>query len=95
MAAALYEKVRAKQLKDIQARMSDNKQGVEFAHNGITYKAFIRRLTPEECAELQTIPHDYAFVTSESQMYKGLGNCWTVEVIKHCFSFLPKEMLYK
>lgn len=48
----------------------------------------IRRLTPTECARLQTIPEWYKWECSETQQYKMLGNGWTVEVIKHIFSFL-------
>lgn len=49
----------------------------------------IRRLTPTECARLQTIPEWYKWECSETQQYKMIGNGWTVEVIKHIFSFLP------
>lgn len=50
----------------------------------------IRRLTPTECARLQTIPEWYKWDgMSDSQRYRVLGNGWTVEVIKHFFSFLP------
>lgn len=49
----------------------------------------IRRLTPTECARLQTIPEWYKWECSDSQAYRMLGNGWTVEVIKHFFSFLP------
>lgn len=49
----------------------------------------IRRLTPTECARLQTIPEWYKWECSETQQYKMLGNGWTIEVIKHIFSFLP------
>lgn len=73
--------------------MPENKQGVEFEANGVKYVAAIRRLTPQECAELQTMPHDYEFVTSETQQYKGLGNGWNIETIKHIFSFIPKIKL--
>ena len=51
----------------------------------------IRRLTPTECARLQTIPNWYRWECSETQQYKMLGNGWTVEVIKHIFSFLPEN----
>lgn len=44
---------------------------------------YIRRLTPTECARLQTIPTWYKWECSETQQYKMLGNGWTVEVIKH------------
>lgn len=63
----------------------------------------IRRLTPTECARLQTIPEWYKFrhinpktgadePTSDTQIYRMLGNGWTVEVIKHFFQFLPEEL---
>lgn len=51
----------------------------------------IRRLTPTECSRLQTIPTWYKWECSDSQAYRMLGNGWTVEVIKHFFSFLPFE----
>ncbi len=90
IAISLYAKVRDKQLKDIQSRMPDDKQGVQFTHNGITYEAFIRRLTPTECDRLQTVPEWYDWTDiSESQHYKMIGNGWTVETIKHCWQFLP------
>lgn len=53
----------------------------------------IRRLTPTECARLQTIPNWYKWKCSNTQQYKMLGNGWTVEVIKHILSFLPEELL--
>ena len=49
----------------------------------------IRRITPTECSRLQTIPTWYKWECSDSQAYRMLGNGWTVEVIKHFFSFLP------
>ena len=48
----------------------------------------LRRLTPTECARLQTIPDWYEWVVSESQQYKMLGNGWTVKVISHILSYL-------
>lgn len=48
----------------------------------------IRRLTPTECARLQTIPDWYVWKCSDTQRYHMLGNGWTVEVIAHIFSFL-------
>ena len=52
----------------------------------------IRRLTPTECARLQTIPEWYDWEgMSDSQRYRVLGNGWTVNVISWFFSFLPKE----
>lgn len=54
----------------------------------------IRRLTPTECARLQTIPEWYKWKCSNAQQYKMLGNGWTVKVIKHILSFLPEELLH-
>jgi DNA (cytosine-5)-methyltransferase 3A len=48
----------------------------------------IRRLTPTECARLQTIPTWYKWECSDTQQYRMLGNGWTVDVIKHILSYL-------
>lgn len=57
--------------------------------NGMTLvnDGLIRRLTPTECARLQTIPEWYEWNCSETQQYRMLGNGWTVEVIKHILSY--------
>ena len=47
----------------------------------------IRRLTPTECARLQTIPDWYKWGCSDTQQYRMLGNGWTVQVIAHILSF--------
>lgn len=54
----------------------------------ITEDDILRRLTPTECARLQTIPEWYKWECSDTQQYKMLGNGWTVEVIKHILSYL-------
>ena len=51
----------------------------------------IRKLTPLECERLQTLPDGYTECISNSQRYKCIGNGWTVDVIAHIFSFIPKE----
>jgi DNA-cytosine methyltransferase len=48
-----------------------------------------RKLTPLEYERLQTIPHDYTGIVSNSQRYKMLGNGWTVDVIAHILKGLP------
>ena len=48
----------------------------------------IRRLTPTECARLQNVPDWYKWECSDTQQYRMLGNGWSVEVIKHIFSFI-------
>jgi DNA-cytosine methyltransferase len=57
----------------------------------------IRRLTPTECCRLQTVSDNYfkdengKNIISDTQQYKCLGNGWTIDVIAHIFSYLPKE----
>lgn len=54
----------------------------------ILYIDRIRRLTPTECARLQTVPDWYKWECSDTQQYRMLGNGWTVAVIYHIFSFI-------
>ena len=51
----------------------------EALQNGST----LRRLTPVECARLQTVPDWYEWVVSDTQIYRMCGNGWTVRVIEH------------
>lgn len=59
-------------------------------HNNVlhTENYRIRRLTPKECARLQTIPEWYVWKCSSTQQYKLLGNGWNIETIKHIFKFM-------
>lgn len=59
----------------------------------LTPKTVLRRLTPTECSRLQTVPDWYEWKCSKTQIYRMLGNGWTVEVIKHIFSFINTENL--
>ena len=59
--------------------------------HAIKHERKIRRLTPLECERLQTVKDGYTSVASDSQRYRMLGNGWTVSVISHIFSYLPKE----
>lgn len=52
----------------------------------------IRRLTPTECARLQTIPNWYKWECSDTQQYRMLGNGWTVDVIVHILSFMKDKL---
>lgn len=63
------------------AKMSCNSYAIKDESN-------IRRLTPTECARLQTIPEWYEWGVSDSQAYKMLGNAWTIEVIKHILKYM-------
>lgn len=51
----------------------------------------IRRLTPTECARLQTVPEWYEWIVSDTQIYRMCGNGWTVKVIEHILSHLFKN----
>jgi site-specific DNA-cytosine methylase len=53
-----------------------------------------RFITPEECEALQTLPEGYTAGISPTQRYKCLGNGWTVDVIAHILSHIPKEVAY-
>lgn len=50
-----------------------------------------RMLSPIECERLQTLPDNYTEGISKTQRYKAIGNGWTVDVIAHILSFLPKK----
>ena len=58
--------------------------GMSLVNNG--YR--IRRITPTECARLQTVPEWYIWNCSATQQYRLLGNGWNIETIKHIFSFI-------
>lgn len=47
-----------------------------------------RKLTPNECEALQTVPYNYTDCVSDTQRYKMIGNGWTVDVIAHIFKNL-------
>lgn len=68
--------------------------GCSWQNNNHLLQERIRRLTPIECARLQTVPDDY-FKTStgensisESQQYRCLGNGWTIDIICHILSYM-------
>ena len=49
-----------------------------------------RKLTITELERLQTVPEGYTQCVGYGHSMKALGNGWTVDVIAHIFSFLPK-----
>lgn len=51
--------------------------------NLLQFRGMLRRLTPVECARLQTVPSWYGWVVSDTQIYRMCGNGWTVRVIEH------------
>lgn len=61
------------------------------SNNLLLNKGLVRKLTPEECEKLQTVPVGYTSCVSDSQRYKMLGNGWTVDVIAHIFDGLKRK----
>lgn len=51
----------------------------------------VRKFTITEFERLQTLPDGYTNIVSPSIAGNCIGNGWTVDVIAHIFSFLPKE----
>lgn len=59
--------------------------------NLLQFRGMLRRLTPTECARLQTVPEWYEWIVSDTQIYRMCGNGWTVKVIEHILSHLFKN----
>lgn len=59
----------------------------------VEYKGFCRFLTRSEIEQAQTLPVGYTNMLSYNQMQDVCGDGWTVDVIKHIFSFIPKNNL--
>lgn len=83
-----YTPFQAKQINSIDYDKMNTITYATTKDNILTNGYKFRRLTPIECARLQTIPEWYEWIVSDTQIYRMLGNGWTVEVIKHIFSFL-------
>lgn len=56
--------------------------------NLLQFNGMLRKLTPRECARLQTVPDWYKWVVSDTQIYRMCGNGWTVKVIEHILGHL-------
>lgn len=57
----------------------------------IEFDDFCRFLTRKEIEQGQTLPIGYTDLLSYNQMQDVCGDGWTIDVIAHIFSFLPKE----
>lgn len=51
----------------------------------------VRKLTPLEYERCQTLPDNYTAGFADTHRYSGCGNGWTVDVIAHILSFIPKN----
>lgn len=81
-----YSTLNAKKAGCLTARMYASWNG-----NFIQDERGIRRLTPIECERLQTIPDGYTSCISDNQAYHVLGDCWTIDIIAHILSHIPKS----
>lgn len=61
-------------------------------NNLLSTSGCIRRLVPIECSRLQTVPAWYIWKCSDTQIYKMLGNGWTVDVIVHILSYMKEKL---
>lgn len=59
--------------------------------NLLQFRGMLRRLTPTECARLQTVPEWYEWIVSDTQIFRMCGNGWTVKVIEHILGQLFKN----
>lgn len=77
----------------VEGRFTDGNKALTLTATGYSNRALTgvcdvsnlkwRKLTPEECEKLQTVPVGYTSVVSNSQRYRMLGNGWTIDVITH------------
>lgn len=61
------------------------------ANNLLLNEGLVRKLTPEECEKLQTVPVGYTACVKDTHRYAMLGNGWTVDVIAHIFKGLKEK----
>ena len=49
-----------------------------------------KHLSQHDLEKLQTLPIDYTKHLTYGEAYDVIGDCWTVDVISHIFSFIPE-----
>lgn len=86
---AIYQRPRGKNNGGVHTEKSPTLTSNSWEHNNtLRY----RKLTPTECARLQTFPDGWCEnIVSNSQSYKCYGNAWTVDVIAHIFKCAYRE----
>lgn len=75
----------------VDSRGGPNRLTTVQRNNLLQFRGMLRRLTPTECARLQTVPEWYEWVVSDTQIFRMCGNGWTVKVIEHILSHLFKD----
>jgi DNA (cytosine-5)-methyltransferase 3A len=64
------------------------------SHGVICHGDNCRRLHPDECERLQTLPTGYTAMLAKTARYKAIGNGWTVDVIAHLLDGYFKTVRY-
>jgi len=69
------------------------KSQVKSKINVVESDGVYRRLSPIEAERLQTLPDNYTLCSrvSTTKRYEMIGDGWTVDVIAHILSFIPKQ----
>ncbi len=82
---------------DIRGKAPANQAQLTTGSYAIHTHSRIRRLTPDECARLQTVDPQYfkdkngKYIVSISRIYEMLGNGWTVDVIVHQLEYFKQN----
>ncbi|HBC5015975.1 TPA: DNA (cytosine-5-)-methyltransferase [Proteus mirabilis] len=85
----IYQRPRGKNKGGTHTEKSPTLTSNSWEHNNTLQ---YRKLTPTECARLQTFPDGWCEnMVSNSQSYKCYGNAWTVDVIAHIFKCAYRE----
>ncbi len=86
---AIYQRPRGKNKVGVHTEKSPTLTSNSWEHNNTLQ---YRKLTPTECARLQTFPDGWCEnIVSNSQSYKCYGNAWTVDVIAHILKCAYRE----
>ena len=80
--------------KEFMKKLFDNKPSIEECNTiGNENKDKWRKLLAIECERIQNIPDNYTEGVPDFWRYHMIGNGWTISVISHIFSHLPKNVI--
>ena len=80
-----------KKMDSVKKRYARSMMPVVFSSPDFDWSKGWRPLNRSEGERLQTVPENYTRVVSEKDALGILGNGWTVDVIAHILSHIPKE----
>jgi DNA (cytosine-5)-methyltransferase 3A len=75
-------------LTEAQGRAGSSSEYLKMVKKIYLLKGILRRITPIECERLQNLPDNYTSGINMTSRYKALGNCWTIDIISHIFSYI-------